>query len=478
MAIQQIDNAKAWLADPRNIEEQQALLEQARTRLLTDHVHLGGDIVRLEVILDAKVKTACTNGKASRFSPLFSASISREDRLFVYAHEVVHKSLNHPYRIGRVAKTQRELEIATIAFDAVVNRVLVAAGFTLPEGAVWLPQYDDLCEEEIFSLLSKAPDVGNSQPGEEGEEVTGWGAGQSEGHKAGDEEEEESNPGEDSEDSGDEDSEDSKDEGSEDEGSEDEGDGTPYEVPDASEWGEVEEATHDDGSPLTEEEIDEALKDQAVHNASTQRVAKLIGDKGSAYGEALEQANERAGFSWEDELADFVEANNDGDPQETWSRVDRRFVGEDEWLPGSETEGLGAVYILQDESGSVANVELQLAWEHIKKIHSEQEPAKIVLIRFDHNVNGEPEVFEPGDDLGELVRKGCGGTLIGPPLQWIRDHGEDEPSCIIVLTDLGIFDWHSSHIAVPNCPVIWADCSGAWHSGSKPPFGRKILVTQ
>ena len=75
MAIQQIDNAKAWLADPRNIEEQQALLEQARTRLLTDHVHLGGDIVRLELILDPKVKTACTNGKAIRFSPLFSASM-------------------------------------------------------------------------------------------------------------------------------------------------------------------------------------------------------------------------------------------------------------------------------------------------------------------------------------------------------------------------------------------------------------------
>ena len=84
------------------------------------------------------------------------------------------------------------LAIANIAFDAVVNRVLVAAGFTLPEGAVWLPQYDDLSEEEIFWILKKAPDVGG-QPGgkDEGGETLGWGPSDPEENEEGDEEGEE-----------------------------------------------------------------------------------------------------------------------------------------------------------------------------------------------------------------------------------------------------------------------------------------------
>jgi len=147
-------------------------------------------------------------------------------------------------------------------------------------------------------------------------------------------------------------------------------------------------------------------------------------------------------------------------------------VNGDYW-PGTETQGLGKVAILADCSGSMSTDEFTLALEHCKEIIEEIEPECVALVQFDHEVQSA-EIFDGGDELGEIKRNGYGGTLIAPPFRWLAESSESW-DCCVVLSDLGIFDWEE--VPHPNFPVIFADCSGYW-SSEKVPFGKKIKVTK
>jgi len=492
-----IKNPKAWLADEANIKKEEGRLEDTRRHALLDHPFMGERSIRAKLALDPKVKTACTNGTSVKFSPLFTALLSSRELIGVFLHELLHVALGHHVRRGN-----RNAQRWNIACDYVVNRVLHAAGIALPEGALINPEFDELSEEEIYVLLKQQGEgPGPKRPPEEEEEgEDGEGNGppreaEEEDEEAEDEEgeegegngptreaeeDEDTNDGDDGPD-GDDESDEESDDGSDDsdDGSDDGSDESDedsdeeYELPDPKEWGEVEDAEDENGEPLSEKERDKELVKQAIGNESAKRLADMIGNGTSGgFSDALDGAWKNSTYDWEEELRDFVTKSIAGDPTSTWSRPDRRMIGNGLYLPGTQREGVGRIAICSDCSGSVGSDEFDLGLAQCEKIINDLpvEPEAVVWIQFDDSVKSV-EVFESGARFENPDRSGYGGTLVGPPLKWLVDSGE-EYVCIIFLTDMGIFDWRT--VPVPDCPVVWADTYGG---RSDPPFGKHIRIT-
>ena len=483
-----IKNAAEWLADKANIRKQEQRLDDVRRRALLDHPFMGDKALRSKLGLNAKISTARTDGRRVEFSPLFMALLPFAQLLFVFLHELLHISLGHHVRRG-----ERDPAKWNQACDYVVNRILVAAGLELPEGALYDPRFDELSEEEIYSILAKEEDEGGNTDGpqEEGEDEGNPGG---EGSEEGEEENEDGGGNtdtndceEEGEDEGEGEDEDHRitepgqpggepgQEGGEEEPSDPSNDGEGgYELPDPSEWGEVEDLTDDDGEALDEKERNKELVKQAIENEGAKRLGSMIGDGGGgAFADALDGAWKKSRYDWAAELEDAITQCVTGDPETTFDRPNRRFIGSGEYLPGAIREGVGRIAILSDASGSVDSREFDLGLAQCEAIINDlpQAPEAVVWVQFDDEVRSA-EVFEDNAAFENPTRNGYGGTLIGPAFKWLEDSGE-EYACIVVLTDMGIFDYDD--VTEPACPVIWADTYGSY--GDRVPFGRIIRIT-
>lgn len=101
------------------------------------------------VVTDA-VPTAATDGQDVLVNPAFMAGLSTPHLDGVIVHEVLHAALGH---VGR--RAARDPERWNIAADIVVNGILTANGFELPEGAVRDGSLQDFSVEEVYALLER-----------------------------------------------------------------------------------------------------------------------------------------------------------------------------------------------------------------------------------------------------------------------------------------------------------------------------------
>ncbi|MCR5147942.1 MAG: VWA-like domain-containing protein [Eubacterium sp.] len=76
----------------------------------------GQFLLRLKVIEDYNVKTACTNGKCIRYNPAFMAEFNEGERNYILMHEMLHVIFLHWKRVGG-----RDPLIWNIAADWIVN---------------------------------------------------------------------------------------------------------------------------------------------------------------------------------------------------------------------------------------------------------------------------------------------------------------------------------------------------------------------
>lgn len=252
-----------------------------------------------------------------------------------------------------------------------------------------------------------------------------------------------------------------------------------YEVPDPSTWGEVEDQTNEDGSALSESDKFNEIAEQAVTNQRSDELEKAIGtgDGGNGFSDVFGDALEKSRIDWRAELDEFVRKAT-GDPESTWDKSNRRFIGSDLYLPGYTEDGVGAIAILSDCSGSVGKEEFALGLSQVEAIVNDlpTPPEVVVWIQFDTQVRGEPQIFENGVRFENPERHGYGGTVVGPAFDRLRQVGLDlniEFSCVVVLTDLGIGDFHSCRKV--DAPLVWADTYGQFDA---PPFGRRIIITK
>ena len=98
------------------------------------------------------VEVAATDGRRIFLSPSHFMTRPVAERLFIYAHEVLHCALSHPKRRG-----SRHPERWNFAADIVVNGVLLESGFELPGDAVRADDLAHLGTEEVYDQLTQNP---------------------------------------------------------------------------------------------------------------------------------------------------------------------------------------------------------------------------------------------------------------------------------------------------------------------------------
>lgn len=128
-------------------------LSHIRHMLLIKYPFIGSIALRMDLIpiRDARVRTACTDGKDVYFDISFFNSLSHDERTFVLAHEIWHAVLMHLVRCGT-----RIPSLFNIATDKEVNYMLSQDGL-IPPKMVCMPESHEQgkCAEEIYAMMLK-----------------------------------------------------------------------------------------------------------------------------------------------------------------------------------------------------------------------------------------------------------------------------------------------------------------------------------
>jgi predicted metal-dependent peptidase len=378
--------------------------------------------MKLKLEPDWSMKLCATDGERLLFNPEDVLRLSREERIAVFAHEVMHCVMQHHTRQGH-----RELALWNEACDLAINPGLAAAGFKLVNGmfqpgsgrfaklpagktAEWY--YEKLREDRDGKKGGKK---GGQNPGPGEQPGEGGGAGQ-----PGDEEGLESN--------------------------------------DPGGNGGVIEPGH--GSPAAKRES-EAEWQMATTNAirAARTRGRLPADLDRLVNEALTPK-----VDWKAVLREFVskQARNDY----RWMPPNRRHIHEGLYLPGMRSEELGELVIAVDTSGSIDGPLLQAFAGEITGI-IDAFNASCTVVYCDSKIQHVQQI-NAQDGPVVLEAKGGGGTSHVPVFDWLEKHPSESP-IVVCLTDL----YTEFPDVAPSIPVLW--CVYGNHN-PKAPFGQIVKV--
>jgi predicted metal-dependent peptidase len=99
---------------------------------------------------DESIPTAATDGRDVLFNPVFMNKLPLEQVDGVLMHELLHAALIHVPRRGA-----RDPKNWNIAADIVVNGILDANGFKLPDGTIHDSELERYGVEEVYAILGK-----------------------------------------------------------------------------------------------------------------------------------------------------------------------------------------------------------------------------------------------------------------------------------------------------------------------------------
>jgi len=405
-------------------------LTKARSLLVLDHPFFGALALKLNLIEDKRCPTACVNGKEIRYNPDWVESLTLKETLGLFAHEIMHLALGHPWRRGN-----RRGDVFNEAGDFIINNGLQETGFTLPSTKCIDSKYKDWATEEVYNDLLKQEEEkeGKGEEGEQGpdseEDKDGTGSG-----KGDDKEEEKPDEGDDI-----------PEEGEDDKSSE--------KYPDPGGCGGVVDAEGTEEERKDEEETWKASVSQAI------QIGK--GDLPSELQRLIKEENLDPPLPWFVLLRDFVErtARNDY----SWSRPNPRYFSRNLVLPSLISDELPEVAIVIDTSGSIDEQALAYFAQEVSNVFEAYDTTLRVL-HCDTKVHKEEE-FTRADLPLSMKPVGGGGTNFAPAFEYIEEKGHT-PVCMIYFTDM----YGSFPDKAPDYPVMWV-------TGTKDktaPFGTVV----
>ncbi len=167
-------------------ESIEAELHRFKAGMLISYPFYGDILLRLPILRDDTVPTACTDGRAIRWSTSFFLPLLPEEQRYVLMHEVFHTLLGHPLRAAG-----RDPAVWNVAADIIVNNMCDALAHTVasnpalrlkrPDSAVFCSVPPEETAENLYGkILSdnrqrerggllvrrdyrKAPDAGNDR---------------------------------------------------------------------------------------------------------------------------------------------------------------------------------------------------------------------------------------------------------------------------------------------------------------------------
>jgi predicted metal-dependent peptidase len=444
----------------------------ARGRMILDVPFWGALAAQVKVVLDTSCDTAWTDGVRVGWSPKFVAKCNQAELIFVWAHEIAHNALGHPWRRGN-----RDHDLWNQACDYVINGYLKAAGFTLPKDVLYDKRFAGKGAEDVYAVLADerrknqppppppppAPqdeqEQGEGEPGEdsaEGDEGTG---GEDEGDEQGDEDGSSEGQGEGDEEGEGEDSAEGGDADGEGEGDEEgEGDGE-------IDWSKVGES-RDAGEPEPGEDETSAEEwQQRVQEAANMTAMRGEGSGGM---DRFVAAATEVETDWRSLLREFFASTAPVDY--SYRTPSRRYVPSGLYLPSLSVPGIGHIAIAIDTSGSIDERVLSAFGAEVQEIVREMKPERVTLLWCDSRVH-RIDTFEQGEEV--VFRPvGGGGTDFRPVFTAVEQMNEP-PVCLVYLTDLeGTFPRED-----PGLPTLWAwRKAWSWQTQPKVPFGEVVAV--
>ena len=217
---------------------------------------------------------------------------------------------------------------------------------------------------------------------------------------------------------------------------------------------------------LTDAEKDELSKeiDEAVRQGAT--LASKTGSGGLRdMGELLQTKQD-----WRELLRDYVTTSCAGKDYSTWRKPNRRFIGNDIYMPSSISETIDEIAVAIDTSGSIGRHELSMFLTEIKGICDQVKPRRVRIIYWDTEVC-KHEVYD-NEDIFKIAQstkpEGGGGTNVECVPMYMAETGV-KPDLTVVLTD----GYLGGSWGVWSCPVLWCILD---NKKAKPDNGTAIHI--
>lgn len=206
-------------------------------------------------------------------------------------------------------------------------------------------------------------------------------------------------------------------------------------------------------------EIDRAMRQGEIMRSKMQGK----GSKGQSgvFGDLLTPV-----VDWRKVLRDFITETCAGRDESTWRRPNRRFIGDDVYMPSMMSTTMNELVIGFDTSGSCfGSAEMTRFVSEIKVIIEDVKPSKCHVVYCDSEVRGH-QMFEDGQfEVQNLKPKGGGGTDLTRIFDWVHNE-RVSPDAAIVFTD-----GYTPFGTAPAYPVLWA-----MSSSIKSPWGTSISI--
>jgi predicted metal-dependent peptidase len=407
-------------------------LTRARTQLLLNQPFFGTLCLRLKLVA-GELPTMATDGRRIVYDPAFVDELTPDELEAVLAHEVLHCALGHHCRRG-----VRDPRLWNEAADLAINPILIGNGFTLPAGALLDPSFNDLSAEEIYARLSRRSRVESNPASDQDQHPTM--ASRTEAGQGPQEQQSRtrstSTPGA-------------------------VGNGVRRQSSDPGGFGEVWDATDDQGSRASQVENSRQQQEWNIAAEQAMRSAKSCGREPANLARPISE-NRQSTQDWRAILREFVAATSPCDY--CWTPPNRRYVASGLYLPSVERAGVGTIVVAVDTSGSIGGEELAQFAGEINAISDEAKPAAIHIVYCDAAVQSIQQ-FGPSEPV-ELEPRGGGGTDFRPVFEWVEVN-QIAPACLIYLTDLCC----RSYPQAPEYPVLWVT-----DSRRTAPFGETIRI--
>lgn len=227
---------------------------------------------------------------------------------------------------------------------------------------------------------------------------------------------------------------------------------------DEHDWEGAESMTPQEAKELAQE-IDQALRQGAI------LAGKLGGNENRAVTEMLEPK-----VDWKTVLAEFVKDVMAGKDSTSWSKLNRRFVGQGVYLPAAVSESIGKLCIAIDMSGSINQDMVNIFASELVSICREVQPDGVDVIYFDTEVCGVQKFGR--DDFNGIDSKlkpvGGGGTDVSCVFDWVADNKHGNHVAVVVLTD-GYTPYPSDSGGIPSLFAMTEKSNTA-------PFGQTVYI--
>lgn len=406
------------------------LMRHPETCLYSGIIMLGDTTV---VDAEDEVPTACTDGINTTYGRSFVDKLTVEELCGLVLHENLHKLLKH---IGRHKDLiNKDPMLANVAMDFVVNDVIVNLKDNtlakLPDGALYDPMFHDWSVRQVFDYLWQEREKrGKGKQPEQGQPGQNQGKG-GQGKPAPSGTQQRGQPL----DKHDQEGKDGKD-----------GKG---------------------GSGLTPEQQREL---ERKINEGLQQGGVLAGKFGVDIPRTIKQEMEPE-IVWSDVLDDFWANIMRGVDEFTYSRLNRRRLSDDLYMPSPYSETVGRMVFAIDTSGSIDNEQIARVAARISNLCELYPPESVIVLWWDTRVHAEQR-FEPAEytNIAKLLKPvGGGGTHVGCVSEYMNERSIDADG-VIVFTDGYVESDVKWDVA---CPTLWLVTCNQFFT---PPHGRKVMV--